>query len=336
MSDYGGSESSRRSDGHSWSLGVVSVLGVRVRFHFTLLLTLVAVAVFSFWFAVQGPIIAAMLFVMLLVHELGHALAARALGAKLTEVVIWPLGGLTAPRLPHRPLDSAMIHLAGPAANFIVCLAILPILYLLGDLTTQLFNPMAVDHVWQGPRDLSSYLGLAFKASYWVLLANLLPLYPLDAGRMFREFLALHTSAFQATMIAAAIGAGGALILTGVALWTHYVWAALAAGFVTCLAVRRYRELELIGDMQENEFGYDFSEGYTSLERSMSHAPGRPIVPSLRERVLGWMQQRKRRQGEMLEAELDRILAKIHDLGISSLSRTERRILAMASRRRRQ
>lgn len=335
MSDYGGHESPRRWDGHGWSLGVASVLGVRIRFHFTLLLTLVAVAVFSFWFAVQGLVIAAMLFVMVLIHELGHGLVARTLGARVEDVVIWPLGGLTAPRVPQRALESSLIHFGGPAANLMVCLLTLPGLYLMGVLTPEIFNPFVVGHVWQGPSHLGSYLGMAFKASYWLLLANLLPLYPLDMGRICREMLAMHTSGYQATMIAAALGALGSLVLTGVALWHHHAWAALAAGFVAIVAARKCRELELIGDMQENEFGYDFSEGYTSLERSMSHAQGRSAPPSLRERVRGWMQQRKRRQGEMLEVELDRILAKIHDHGIASLTRTERKVLAMASRRRR-
>jgi Zn-dependent protease len=334
MSDYGHNDAVRRWDGESWSLGVASCFGVQIRLHLTLFIVLASVALLSFGLQPQGVVVAGVLLLALAVHVLGHCLVANVVAARREEWVVWPLGELTVARLPQRTPESVIIYLAGPAANLVACLMLLPGLHLVGGLTRELWNPFHLEHLWQGAAEPISYLGFAFKANYWLLLANLLPLYPLDAGRVLREALAMHASMLQATIVATVVGAVGGLAAAAVALWWNYAWAALAAGAVAYVSFRKHREVELLGETQENEFGYDFSEGYTSLEKSMSSAHRRSHA-SFAARVRGWIEERRRRRGEFLEVELDRILAKIHDHGIASLSRIERKILSEASRKRR-
>lgn len=335
MSDHGYNDAVRRWDGESWSLGVASCFGVQIRLHLTLFIVVAMVALLAFGFQLQGLVVAGMLLAALVVHVLGHCLVANMVAARREEWVVWPLGELTVARLPQRAPETILIYLAGPGANLVACLMLLPGLHFVGGLTRELWNPFLLEYLWQGPAEPISYLGFAFKASYWLLLANLLPFYPLDAGRVLREGLAMHASMTQATVVATVVGAVGGLAAAAAALWWNYAWAALAAGAVAYVSFRKHREVELLGEAPENEFGYDFSEGYTSLEKSMSSAHLRSHA-SLSARVRGWIQERRRRRGEFLEVELDRILAKIHDHGIASLSRIERKILSQASRKRRQ
>jgi hypothetical protein len=81
--------------------------------------------------------------------------------------------------------------------------------------------------------------------------------------------------------------------------------------------------------------GYDFSQGYTSLEKS------EPVKP---ERRVGlwqrWLQRRKiekqrklEEQAQATEQQLDAILAKVHERGLSSLTPSENRLLKRASHR---
>lgn len=331
MSEFGQNDSTQRWDGQSWSLAVTSIVGISVRFHLFLLLFLGAVMLS--WLGWAGVILAVALLAAILIHEAGHAATTIAVGGPLEEMVILPLGSLRGPRLPNRPIESTLVLLGGPALNLTVCLFLLPLLHLTGDLTASIWNPLVIEDVWHGPRSIGTYFAFFFKANYWLLLLNLLPFYPLDGGRVIRELISVRMNQFQATFITVVIGAVGGLVMFGIGMWFHYVWIASAGFFVTAICLKRFRELELLSENQENEFGYDFSEGYTSLERSMSHTHG--VNHTFSNTFKGWLEERRRKKGEQLEAELDRILEKIHTLGITSLSRAERKILAMASRRRR-
>jgi Zn-dependent protease len=313
-------------------LGVGEVLGSQVRFHLSMLFFLVAVALS--WLGWPGVLLALAMLAAVVVHEAGHALTRWSLGGEMEDVVIWPTGSLRVATLPNRPIETTLILFGGPALNLTACLLLLPTLFLLGRLEEEIWNPLEVASVWHGPADPASFAGLLFKANYWILLINLLPLYPLDGGRMIRELAGVRLPAIHATLVAVLIGGFGGFLFFSIGLWTHYVWVAVLGFFILFCCSRRYRELELLAENQENEFGYDFSEGYTSLERIDDIEPVRR-GKTLRGSVSDWWKDRQRRQIETMEAELDRILAKIHDAGLSSLSRTEKRILAQASKRRR-
>jgi Zn-dependent protease len=295
---------------------------------------IVLVVVALSWLGWPGVLLAVGLLGAIAIHELGHGLTRWALGQDVREVVIWPLGSLRPGAIPGRPIETTLILFGGPALNLTACLLLLPVLFMLGKLDEEIWNPLEIASVWHGAAHPASFAGFLFKTNYWMLLANLLPLYPLDGGRMIRELVGVRLPGLHATVVAVLMGVLGGILLFSIGLWFHYPWVAAVGAFVVLACVRRYRELELMAESQENEFGYDFSEGYTSLERSDAPEPrGRP--KSLGRTVSDWWKDRERRQLETLEAELDRILAKIHDAGIASLSRTERRILAQASKRRR-
>jgi Zn-dependent protease len=288
------------------------------------------------WLDWGGVVFILAFLVALAIHELGHSACAAFFGVHADEVVIGPVGNLRGPHFAQRPFEGLCVLLAGPLSNLVMAASLIPFLHAFGMLDLETWNPLSIRSVWRGPEDLGCYLALAFKAQYILLIVNLLPMYPLDGGRILRDLLSLRINPFYATLLAVGVGGLGSVVLFSVGLWFHYLWVAALAGYVLLLCVRRHRELEYIAEAHENEFGYDFSEGYTSLEKSMSHGqtPG-PHQPTLTKSVQHWLEERRRKKTEDLEAELDRILAKIHDAGMESLSRSERRILEEASRRRR-
>jgi hypothetical protein len=81
--------------------------------------------------------------------------------------------------------------------------------------------------------------------------------------------------------------------------------------------------------------GYDFSQGYTSLERSSGKSVEKEARPSSwqrwKERRQARKEQFERERQEQDEAQLDALLAKVHEHGIESLSPAEKRLLQRVS-----
>ena len=139
-------------------------------------------------------------FAAVLYHELMHVLAAALLGYPVTALELLPFG--SAARIEglyeQSPQAEFLIALAGPASNVLMVMA----------LTT-----------------LESYLGGVFpgqerfvQANLKLALFNLLPLWPMDGGRVLRSLLASHMSLAKATRWAAALGVTGGILMAAAAL----------------------------------------------------------------------------------------------------------------------
>lgn len=333
--DFGRSEG--RWDSQTLSLTLGRLCGIRIRAHITLPLAFfVLLSAFSpFWGL--ALLLGAVLFAIVFLHELGHCFGCRAVGGRADDVLLGPLGGLAFVDPPHRPAEYALTTLAGPAVNVLLLVAMLPVAYVQGYLSASLVNPIAINDL-SGP----AMFGFeCFRLNYLLLLFNLLPIYPLDGGRLLQAALWHRLGYVHASILSTNVGmaAGAILAILGVYLagaWGHIYLILTVVGAAAVVDSFRFRrQIELTGGMPENEFGYDFSQGYTSLERSMPRSKGAAVFPSLRARVGDWLRRRRESQEAHIEAELDRILEKIHSFGIESLSREERKLLTQASKRRR-
>src|SRR5262249_8717648 len=127
------------SDPLAWSVPFGRLFGIKVRVHvFFPLLFLGVVAQAAFRTdAVPGAwldvlLIAVVLFVSVLLHELGRCFGARSVNGDTREVVLWPLVGLAPVDVPHTPRANFIATAAGPAVNFVLCLVALLGLYLAG------------------------------------------------------------------------------------------------------------------------------------------------------------------------------------------------------------
>jgi Zn-dependent protease len=141
-----------------------------------------------------------------LVHELAHALVARAVGVPTDEIRLFVFGGVA--RIAGEPADpgaEALVAMAGPLAS--VTLAGLL------DLAS-----------WQAGGPAGDLLAWLFVGNLVVAGFNLLPGFPLDGGRVARALVWRLTGRRQlATRVTALLGRALAAVLVlggaGAALW---------------------------------------------------------------------------------------------------------------------
>jgi Zn-dependent protease/predicted transcriptional regulator len=192
-----------------WSWHIGKIAGVDVFIHATFLL-LIGFVVLTHWLpdqdfgkTLEGVIFTLALFGCVLLHEFGHALAARRYGVRTRDITLLPIGGVARlERMPEEPVQELWVALAGPAVNVIIALALLPVVILVSGM-----EPLSSLSLSAGP-----LLERLLMANVFLALFNLLPAFPMDGGRVLRALLALRLSYAKATKIAGSIGQGMALL----------------------------------------------------------------------------------------------------------------------------
>ena len=216
------------------------VFGIRLAVHFTFPL-LLAYAVWEGW-KQDGWLggawsIAAilLLFTCVVLHELGHSLTARRFGIGVSRILLLPIGGMAEfDSIPRQPRSELLITLAGPAVNFALVLLMGPWL--------PVSRLLATGEV---PLTLT---GLALEV--WLLnlvmgCFNLLPVFPMDGGRILRALLAMRWSYLKATFWAAAIGKVLAVAGIGImAFVLHNYLGALLFSFIFVAGDLEYRAVK--------------------------------------------------------------------------------------------
>ncbi len=219
-----------------WSFRIGRVGGTDIKVHITFL-ALVAWWGYSAYAdggraaAIQAVIFLLGLFTCVLLHEFGHILMARRFGVRTPDVILLPIGGLARlERMPEEPRQELLIAVAGPLVTLAIALAIYALLRLTG---------APLDSAQLDP----SQSGLA-QQLMWInvmlLLFNLLPIFPMDGGRMLRALLAMRLGLQRATHIAARVGQGGALLLGAWGLGFFSRWGLAPNLVLTLIAVFVY------------------------------------------------------------------------------------------------
>ena len=201
-----------------WSWKIGRLAGIDLRIHATFLLVLGWVLV-SYWMAgksmdamLGGITFILALFGCVVLHEMGHALAARKFGIRTRDITLLPIGGVARlERMPEDPRQELWVALAGPAVN----MAIAAVLYAWLTLT----------HEWEPFNRLGVVTGAfperLLMANIWLVLFNLVPAFPMDGGRVLRALLAKRMTYPRATQIAASVGQALALTFGFVGLFTN-------------------------------------------------------------------------------------------------------------------
>ena len=137
-----------------------------------------------------GSLIALGVFASILVHELGHAIAAQRKGAEVTDITVMLLGGITKIKQQgvQTPTAAFQIALAGPLAN--LCL---------GGLSLLLVNLSG------SSLDLMLVCSILGSANLFIAAFNLIPAFPLDGGRVLEAILWYQLGRERAVEIASSI-----------------------------------------------------------------------------------------------------------------------------------
>ena len=190
------------------SLKVASIFGIEVRIHLTFLLFLVWIwfsyyQIAGFAGAVQGVLFILALFACVLLHEFGHAFAARGFGIETPDITLLPIGGVARlSRIPEKPWQELVVAIAGPLVNVVIAAVLIFVIH--GSAALEQLEYL------ESPR--IELLGKLASVNVMLVLFNLIPAFPMDGGRVLRALLAMAMPYAQATQIAAWIGQGLAVV----------------------------------------------------------------------------------------------------------------------------
>jgi len=127
-------------------------------------------------------------FVSILVHELGHAVAARGFGYE-PRITLHGFGGLASYQPAHYdPLRQITIAAAGPLAGFLLAGIVIAIVGLTGHHLVLFGREILTGRRFESPYTLTLVYDLLFVNIFWGLI-NLAPVLPLDGGQIARDLL---------------------------------------------------------------------------------------------------------------------------------------------------
>jgi Zn-dependent protease len=210
-------------------------------------------------------------FVSILVHELGHGLVANRY-SNCREIVLYTLGGLCfySPE-PRRPSQQLAITLAGPGAGFLLCLVFMMGTSLVWGVTPREHLSLAagtvgIEALSSPELNLSAILKFPSRATFHLYsimvfinlmwgLVNLLPIVPLDGGRVSQTLLTLYNrSQGQRWSYIVSLLTAGILAVYGMTRPEPNLFLVIMFG---SLAFMSYQSLQTIHQTQLHSSGED-------------------------------------------------------------------------------
>lgn len=320
----------------TWSVRMGRFFGIEVRVHVVLLLFILAELFRSLGAADEADaapldtfwtiIWLGGLFAIVLLHEFGHVFACRSTGGDADEILMWPLGGLAFCAPPHRWRAHAWTVIGGPLVNVVIAIVLGVVLGIATGSWWRVaipvpFTPIPyLESAW-----LQGVMIVAW-ANMILLVFNLLPMFPLDGGRLLASLLWPKLGYVRSMRISLRIGYIAAICLGLVAILTSNLMLGAVAIFGGITCYHTHKQLQFTEEMM----GFEYDEYALNLGREVDEAEA-PPEPSKRE----LKKAQKRAEAEARDAEeLDRILKKIAEEGMESLSSREKRWLQAHSRRK--
>ncbi|HEY0947489.1 MAG TPA: site-2 protease family protein [Opitutaceae bacterium] len=224
-----------------WSINLFRIRGIQLALHSSFLLLLGYVA-WAGWdenggAGLIGNIIqVALLFTCVVLHELGHSFTARHFGVEVPRILLLPIGGMAEfDSIPRKPGSELLIALAGPAVNFALVSLLLVAGALPGFWTPWPAMPLSVLEVLQLMLVVNLIMGVF----------NLVPVFPMDGGRVLRALLVGRFAYLRATFIAATVGkflaAAGAFVM---GWWLHNPIGVVLFAFIFIAGEIEYRAVK--------------------------------------------------------------------------------------------
>lgn len=223
-----------------WSINLFRIFGIQLAVHASFVLLLM----YAGWLGwadggnwpgmLMNVLVTVLFFICVVLHELGHSLTARRYGVKVPRILLMPIGGMAEfDRIPRQPSAEFIITINGPLVNFAIALILV---IAVGFPPGPLWEPQFDD----------SIKGLAQLLLYWNAMMgcfNLLPVFPMDGGRLLRAILATRLSYLRATFWATQIGQLLAILLMATAIYIEWWMLAVLFAFIYSVGGAEYRTL---------------------------------------------------------------------------------------------
>ena len=187
--------------GRSISIGRLAGIPLKVHWSFPLIIVWVLLSTLSAGSTLATALVTLSLVMVIfgcvVLHELGHALAARAFGIDTKDITLLPIGGVARlERIPRHALQELVVALAGPAVNVAIAGILLAILW-----------PLKGWQIFAGvPLAEGGFLSQLLLVNVALVVFNMLPAFPMDGGRVLRAILATFLSYGRATTAASVVG----------------------------------------------------------------------------------------------------------------------------------
>ncbi|HSZ62300.1 MAG TPA: site-2 protease family protein [Terriglobales bacterium] len=157
------------------------------------------------------------LFLIVTIHEFGHALACRQVGGEADRIVLWPFGGVAYVNPPQRPGATLWSIAAGPLVNVVL----VPIILLVRQMSLVSVGP-----------DLPKFADAVLVIDVGLLVFNILPIYPLDGGQILRSLLWFVMGRARSLLVASILGLVGIAAFIGYAILKGNAWLGAIAFFL--------------------------------------------------------------------------------------------------------
>jgi Zn-dependent protease/predicted transcriptional regulator len=172
-------------------------------------------------YLLMGVIAAALFFLSILLHELGHSVVSQRYGIRVPRITLLFIGGIAEiSREPDNAKSELWIAIAGPAVS-----AALALFYGVLWFVLQHAN-------FPAPAKICAWLA---QANLTLIIFNAIPGYPLDGGRVLRALIWARTGQLRrATYITSRIGVGMSwmLMLFGIFILFSHRWELYGNAFV--------------------------------------------------------------------------------------------------------
>ena len=275
----------------NWSIRLFRISGIQLEVHSTFFLLLVYVAWEGWQDAIaqhlpgySGVLVNCaylfLFFTCVVMHEFGHALTARRFGVGVRRILLLPIGGMAEfDSIPRKPSRELLITLAGPAVNF----AIIGVLMIFAPFPTEQIAAYigSIFGVGADP-DVDLHMGALQQIMAMNLVMgcfNMIPVFPMDGGRVLRALLAMKFPYLKATFVAATIAKVLASLGVLLALFWFkpaHIQMAVLFGFILFAGQIEYRALKR-REIEEEQWRQQLAqfEAISAARRpAIPHLPG--------------------------------------------------------------
>jgi len=195
--------------GNKHMLKVATIAGIPIKIHWTFLFTILIIGSIvlkhkmDLTTSMLLSLFVVILFVLVIMHEYGHALMARRFHIKTRDIIITPIGGIARLEgMPQRPVQELLVAFAGPLVNLFLALIFFGVLYAMETEDFFLREKESIEVL----TDPVGFIFLIAMMNTILFVFNLFPAYPMDGGRILRALLSMKMSRRKATIIAANVG----------------------------------------------------------------------------------------------------------------------------------